>query len=760
MLAPPPAPIPTAGMVIRSSVTFRPGVYALAGKEGSPRKAGGEMVPTFTQPVLDVVGDGITVDLTGVELRGTPLATDPDRRRGLALRVRGRGVTIKGLRARGYRTAVLAEDCAGLRLVDLDLSDNFKPRLYSTAEKEDLRDWMSFHHNENGEWMRHAPAVYLDRCGGAEVRGVTIRRGANGLLMNRTTGTTVTASDISYNSGVGIGLYRSSQNRIVANRLDYNVRGFSYGKYNRGQDSAAILVFEDCDRNTFAYNSATHSGDGFFLWAGQSTMDTGRGGCDDNLVFANDFSHAPTNGIEATFSRNRFIANRVSGCAHGVWGGYSYDSVFEQNWISENRTGIAIEHGRRNIFRDNRLIRNDVAISLWANERQDPAWAYPRKHETTSADNLLAGGLFFENGLSLDLKRTVRTKIVREPIVTAVSVRRDKESDVTGEWTLIKDPMTEDSLEASQSRSLLVRNLMTLQASVSVKRPEILDRVFAPFPKGEGWRSIYVGEWGPWDGERPLLAPERLAGAPVPLPGANSAAGSGRPVPQAPKASGWYDVLGPDGRWRINGLTGYAVTPSFGKVPGRIHIVPLKGFVGDARLELEYKGGRTIDERGRPTPAGRKVPFGLPARFAAPLAWTVTSYPWTLSTDAADPNAPPEPNLLAAALAKPPIAKLETDALDLSGYGKFFPGVPATNFATVAETALPLSPGRYELDLLTDDGARVLLDGQVIWESWKYQGPTAYQVPLTLTGKTHRLRIEHFQITGYAALKAALRRKP
>ena len=35
-------------------------------------------------------------------------------------------------------------------------------------------------------------------------------------------------------------------------------------------------------------------------------MDTGQGGCNDNLLYGNDFSHAPTNGIEATFSRNAF----------------------------------------------------------------------------------------------------------------------------------------------------------------------------------------------------------------------------------------------------------------------------------------------------------------------------------------------------------------------------------------------------------------------------------------------------------------------
>jgi hypothetical protein len=70
-------------------------------------------------------------------------------------------------------------------------------------------------------------------------------------------------------------------------------------------------VYEQSNHNLFYKNSVTHGGDGFFLWAGQSTMDTGEGGCNDNLVLANDFSYAPTNGVEVTFSRNKILKNRI-----------------------------------------------------------------------------------------------------------------------------------------------------------------------------------------------------------------------------------------------------------------------------------------------------------------------------------------------------------------------------------------------------------------------------------------------------------------
>ena len=45
--------------------------------------------------------------------------------------------------------------------------------------------------------------------------------------------------------GKGIGMYRSSRNKILNNNLDFNVRGYSHGIFNRGQDSADILVLSN-----------------------------------------------------------------------------------------------------------------------------------------------------------------------------------------------------------------------------------------------------------------------------------------------------------------------------------------------------------------------------------------------------------------------------------------------------------------------------------------------------------------------------------
>jgi parallel beta-helix repeat protein len=163
-------------------------------------------------------------------------------------------------------------------------------------------------------------------------------------------------------------MYRSNRNKVVYNRVIFNVRGYSDGVYNRGQDSAGILVYEQSSFNWFFWNDVTHGGDGFFLWAGQTTMDSGEGGCNDNIIYKNDFSFAPTNGIEVTFSRNNILGNIIKECDHGIWGGYSFNTKIRNNQFTDNRIGIAIEHGQDNHIYINQFDGNEEALRLWANK--------------------------------------------------------------------------------------------------------------------------------------------------------------------------------------------------------------------------------------------------------------------------------------------------------------------------------------------------------------------------------------------------------
>ena len=344
MLAQAPTATPQAGMIITRSTRLRPGVYRLQADSALDR------------PLITVRGDNITLDLSGVTLEGSHPDSAPDRARGVAIRVEGgRNVVIRNGRVRGYRFGVMARGTRGLEIRDVDLRHAWKPRLFSLVEHESLVDWLSFHRNDRGEWLRFGAAIYLDSVRGATIRGNKAKQGMNGLLMARSDSNRIMHNDFSFNSGVGIGLYRSSHNVVMYNLVAFNVRGYSHGRYRRGQDSAGILMYEQSGHNVVAWNTVTHGGDGLFLWAGQTTMDSGTGGANDNMFFGNDFSWAPTNGMEATFSRNSFVNNRVVGNDHGLWGGYSFNSLVAGNQFANNRVGIAIEHGQENAIVQNTM---------------------------------------------------------------------------------------------------------------------------------------------------------------------------------------------------------------------------------------------------------------------------------------------------------------------------------------------------------------------------------------------------------------------
>jgi len=418
------------GMVITHSVVVKPRTYRLSG------------------PPITIRGDNITVDFRGATLQGSDPEADPDQRRDTAIVIDGgHDIRIVNARVHGYKFGILARGTARLTLRDNDLSHTWKPRLFSLVEHESLVDWLSFHHNEKDEWLRFGAAIYLQDVTGAEVRNNSAAGGMNGLMLVRSSGVMVRDNNFSFNSGLGIGLYRSSEDTIVHNRLDYDVRGYSHGHYTRGQDSADLLLFEQSSRNLVAFNSLTHGGDGIFLWAGQTTMDSGTGGANDNIFYANDVSYATANGVEGTFSRNKIIANRAWGSEYGVWGGYSYQTEIIGNDFRGNRTGVAIEHGQDNVIANNRFDHDSTAIRLWADSIEPSEWGYPKHHDTRSRDYRIGDNEYIGNRTILHVRNTAGLDTNAEiapaaplrafprlSIPSSALTRRDRSAIIVDEW--------------------------------------------------------------------------------------------------------------------------------------------------------------------------------------------------------------------------------------------------------------------------------------------------------------------------------------
>ncbi|MBS1714251.1 MAG: right-handed parallel beta-helix repeat-containing protein [Armatimonadetes bacterium] len=798
LVSPAPQTALKTGTVISRTTVVAPRVYRLPNADESWSKA-----------AITVKGKGITVDFRGATLQGADPSVEPDARKGLGVLVTGENVTIKNLRIRGYKVGLFAKGCQGLRLIDCDFSYNWKQHLLSDTEKEDTADWMSFHKNENREWFRYGAGAYLEDCDKFEVKNLRVTGGQCGLMLTRCDFGKVWNCDLSFNSGLGLGMYRSSDNKVMHNKMDWCVRGYSHGVYNRGQDSAGILVFEQCMRNVFAYNSATHGGDGFFLWAGQHTMDTGEGGCNDNLLYGNDFSHSPANAIEATFSRNAFVMNRLIDCWHGIWGGYSYDTKIIANVFALNGEAVAIEHGQKNTLWLNSFDGDTLGVYLWQNAgKPDPNWGYPKHKDTRNFGSVVLQNNF--NGLTeaavvlgsgTDVKVQKNTvnqskkafvfsgeqngTIVgsnsvfgddTEPTYVGVAFRDNvfSKNDTTvkapwmtrggnanvssepeglkaylasfGVWFGMRD--LEHAIEEAQEEGLK-EGLEDLKA-VAKYHVEPLDDGQDPFiPQGSirGRRYILVDEWGPYDFRRPLLWPRGKVAA-----SSTAIEPDGRQTSSATEGR-TFEILGPTGTWKLKSATpGVTLTARSGSVPGKV-TAQWPATSQDIDIELAYVGGATVDHRGVFTPKGRPVTFGWSKSFL-PIAWTVRFWTWAQGSD---PRT--EPEAFAKTLEGGPVATYADTELSFATGGSPRQGVPADRFATKAEGTFETGAGPFTLNVTADDGVRVWVDGKQVIDEWHWQAPTQYTRDLNLAKGRHTIRVDHFEIDGYTALKVEVKPK-
>lgn len=689
------------GMVISHSVRIRPGHY---------------LAPASDSGAITIRGSNVTVDLRGVELIGSNDRHHPDTFAGTAIRIAtGSHITVLGARIRGYKVGILARGVTRLRLLDNDLSDNWRPRLYSGIEKESLIDWLSYHHNEKDEWLRYGAAIYLADVTESEVRGNTVRRGMNGLMLVRTTRTRVWNNDFSFNSGLGVGMYRATYDTLMHNRIDYDVRGYSHGFFNRGQDSAGLLMFEQTSSNVVAFNSVTHGGDGLFLWAGQSTMDTGKGGANDNLFYRNDFSYAPTNGMEATFSRNNFIENRVEENWHGLWGGYSYNSVVMGNHFSRNVEGIAIEHGQDNVIGGNTFTQDTTAIHLWWNKLEPSDWGYPRSRDTRSRDVSIYENIFVDTRTALRINNSQGVVSSGNDFrnVDSISVRT---GDNTG-WMMVQ-------AEGD------VRFRLPALPGYGVSPMKGGSAAMIPAGGRRGRNTIIVDEWGPYEWKSPRLWPVGRSDA----------------VPQLLR------VLGPAGGWRVVAREGVAsLSRESGNIGDTLVVVPAADRDTDYRVELEYHGVATTSPFGERIAAGAPVRFGW-GRYLPAASWHVRFVAWdSVAAPRTDASA------IARALAGAEVVAIDTTRLDLTWYAPPKQRIPRERLLTEATATVSLAAGKYLLRTIADDAVKVYLDGTLLLEDWTPGESHAKAATFTATG-THTIRVVHLQVDGWYELRLDIER--
>jgi hypothetical protein len=649
---------------------------------GSCRLAPGEYLRPVGVGQAAIVLEGlkdVELSLEGVKLWGGTTERAQNQASGTAVRlVRCERVKLRGGTLSGFKLGVEAQSCKEIELVGLNFEKNFTQRLRSKPTQEDELDWLWPHKNDAGEWAQnYGAAIAWTDCVGGSISECRARKGQNGLLLTRCSQVRVYDNDFSFLSGWGVALYRSSDNLICRNSLDYCVRGYSHERYWRGQDSAAILLFERSCRNVLAYNSATHSGDGIFLFAGRDIVEgeaakrgeQDAGGSDGNLFLGNDLSYAVANGLEATFSKdNRAIDNLIrGGHQHGVWGGYSRGLVLIGNRITDTLgPAISIEHGQQCLIARNLIERNTLGIELWWDE--DPEFVggpFGQRFDTSSRDHILAFNAFDANVADLQIQKTPglgfwqnvypakpANLTVERFSVLGGTPQDDARSKLTGLGGFGPSGTIRDS-----SVRLLDRLPPQAEELLELKPPALPGRRLAVGALDStriGLASIVMGEWGPWDWPSGESAP------PPPV--------AGGLLSKASWKAAWFSwSSGPDPR-------------SLGKLEEWRSLADQALHRSEVNVWTDpYAGQQAIRER-----------------------------------------------------------------------------VGTQRFGLVATARVKLDKGRYRLNVISDDGVRLLVDEVALIEDWSWHAAKRDSVDIDLAEGEHDLWLEYFQIDGAMALSVEL----
>jgi parallel beta-helix repeat protein len=684
------------GMIITESVIIKKGIYIISADSSGQ--------------VITISGNNITVDFNGAELKGSDDQQWPNQFHGTGILIKGgKNLILKNAVINGFKIAVLARDAQHLTIQGCNLSYNYRQKLHSNRLREDVSDWMSYHHNEKDEWLRYGAGIYLRKCDNVIIKENIISGGQCALMLTACNDGFISGNNFSYNSGLGIGMYRSSRNKVINNKLDFNVRGYSHGIFNRGQDSAGILVFEQCNENVFTENSVTHSGDGFFLWAGQHTMDTGEGGCNDNYVYKNDFSYAPTNGVEITFSRNIIKDNIIKECDNGIWGGYSFNTVISGNIFGKNTVGIAIEHGQKNIIHQNVFGEDKTAIKLWARKSQPTDWGYAQKRDTRSSDYKIVGNSFTKNHIGLQATLTDSIRLARNSF-NSVDIKLKIDSSVNIDSGGVNINVFNDAIKKFPSQS------------IAKQRDLYAARLLHP-----GRKEIRITNWGPYDYLYPIIWLSKVDS----------------------NGKMWFDVLGPKGSWKIKNVDGARnISRNYGTFPDSF---TAEKDGNNLSIEATYVGEKFISQFGKLHSANKPYSFSY-SSFEPSVSWDVKWYRWDIDHD---PNRNYErfKNLLSTV----PIKSETVNKLDYTWWGEIGKKLPADSFATIATGVLEVPKGKYDLGVTADDLVKVFIDGKLIidfWDATKYvnDDDAHHSAIMDLDGNKHNIRVEHVENAGFATL--------
>lgn len=673
--------------------------------------------------VIQIRADGIEVIFEkNSVLRGERLGVDADQYEGIGIQIVGvKNVTLRNATVRGYRCAVLATKADGLIVDGADIRRNFRQRLKSNPEREDQSDWLWPHDNDEQQWRKnYGAALCIEQSDSVLVQNVIVREQQNGILLDRVTNAELRNNDCSFLSGWGLAMWRSCDNLVQQNRFDFCVRGYSHKVYNRGQDSAGILMFEQCSRNRIISNSATHCGDGIFAFSGKEALgenpaptedfDYKRLGNNDNQFIGNILNDAAAHGLELTFGFGNLIRNNTfhGNSICGVWAGFSQDTTILENDFRNNgksgygleRGAINIDHSRNNLIQANQMHGNVTGVHLWSYPSRFSETPWGNANDLTSVGNVLLENEFQGDGQAVHLRGEV--------------VVEHADNTYKGFYMGTENEAESVSLEDGAQWNAKIASKQVVESMEILPAPETLYR---------GRDRIVIAEWGPWDQESPLW--QRVANI-----------GNEHRFRMLPKDAEVVLRFLDGGRMvSIRPIT--TSDPAVGKF--------YRVFGGRNSSEFYLLSarvnGRTFHAQGSILSTDWEV-----RNFKSPVdpredveTWrTASKEEGVLVWKTKNPN-------LQYQNGGPKQVQLgpSTGACDV-----------VDGFGSILTSKIIMNMGNWKISTYSDDGVRLWADDVLLIDNWTHHGPTKDEAVLVLEGrKAVQFRVEHFELDGHSVLE-------
>ena len=658
--------------------------------EGIPFSRGEHVVHTSGgRAAFTVQQSDQVLDFAGSRLLGTR-ASDEERYSGIGIEFSHcKNLTIRNLRVRGYRINVLLSDCEGVRLENCDCSGSHAERILDD-NGQPVDKFLTL--RDVQAWREYGAGIWIRDSRGCTLQHCRAVDSMTGAVLENSMGCTVYDDDFSYNSAWGLALWQSSQNQVIWNHLDFCNRPWAGGW---GGDAAALAVVASSNQNLFVANSMTHGGDGFFL------SDVGLQGDESGQATDRFQGHCDGNIVwrnDGSWSPNNGFESTFS--QNNQFGENLADDCGYGFWLGYSTDSLVAGNQVERELHDGVAIEHGLRNRIEANRIEDCAeravhlWTEPNAPSTEppSTDNAVAYNRVKHCAEGLNLENSHNTTLLKNDFQEApVSASYDTSSTGTvPAWTV--PPEVPPLLKQRPAGWQFYRE--------------------TDLPKGFEW--IRPATYAP---SRPTS------------------------IATSRKDSYTFEIWTAFEAQNISAPTWVTVTQG----PNRHYWTATGGSqdeVGETRHAAITLSGTMKSQRGS-SPVSNSV--SLPFRTGY---WNCRWFGWKNL-------APSDKAGWQGLFASKPLAEQKLTDLNADfSYRSPIPGtVPTDHFALLATRTYKFEGGLYSFNTVSDDGIRLLLDGQEVVARWSHHGAEAGQAQIQVSPGNHELRVEYFQEDGAAVIQ-------